>query len=70
MRYHPWGADRFTSGSTPTSFKYTGQRQEAGIGLYFYGARWYDPALGRFTQPDTVVPSPGDAQTLNKDMRA
>ncbi|MEZ4711502.1 MAG: RHS repeat-associated core domain-containing protein [Caldilineaceae bacterium] len=56
----------FTSGATPTSFKYTGQRQEAGIGLYFYGARWYDPALGRFTQPDTIVPNPGDAQAFDR----
>jgi len=32
-----------------TSYRYTGQRL-AEAGLYFYGARWYDPALGRFIQ--------------------
>jgi RHS repeat-associated protein len=40
--------------------RYTGQRSEAGIGLYFYGARWYDAALGRFIQADTIVPNPGN----------
>ncbi|MGC8787728.1 MAG: N-acetylmuramoyl-L-alanine amidase, partial [Anaerolineae bacterium] len=34
--------------------------------LYFYNARWYDPALGRFAQPDTIVPGPGDPQSLNR----
>ncbi len=43
-----------------------GQREEAGIGLYDYGARWYDGALGRFIQPDTVVPEPGNPQSLNR----
>jgi RHS repeat-associated protein len=66
VRYTAWGADRYTSGSTPTSFKYTGQRQESGIGLYFYGARWYDPALGRFIQPDSIVPDPGDAKSFDR----
>jgi RHS repeat-associated protein len=28
----------------------------AGFGLMFYNARWYDPALGRFAQPDTIIP--------------
>jgi RHS repeat-associated protein len=29
---------------------------EAEAGLYFYNARWYDPALGRLAQADTIVP--------------
>ncbi|MHC1730424.1 MAG: RHS repeat-associated core domain-containing protein [Bacteroidales bacterium] len=33
---------------------------EAETGLYFYNARWYDPALGRFLQADSVVPQPGN----------
>jgi RHS repeat-associated protein len=28
-----------------------------GFGLMFYNARWYDPALGRFAQADTIVPA-------------
>ncbi len=66
MRYKPWGEDRFTSGTTPTTMRYTGQRQESSLGLYFYNARWYDPALGRFISADTIVPEPGNPQSLNR----
>jgi len=52
VRYGPWGTDRYVSGETPTTMRYTGQRQEVGIGLYYYNARWYDPQLGRFVQVD------------------
>ncbi len=59
----PWGEKRPAGASSlPTTFRFTGQRQESGLGpsggegLYYYGARWYDPALGRFVQPDTIIP--------------
>ncbi|MCE7980177.1 MAG: RHS repeat-associated core domain-containing protein [Caldilinea sp. CFX5] len=69
-RYFPWGKDRFASGQTLTSYKFTGQREEAGLGLYYYGARWYDPALGRFIGcllgADTIVPNLGDAQSFDR----
>lgn len=32
----------------------------------FYGARYYDPGLGRFLQADTIVPQPGNPQSLNR----
>ncbi len=54
--YKPWGETRYTSGTLPTDYQFTGQRNEDSIGLYYYGARWYDPALGRFIQADTIVP--------------
>lgn len=34
--------------------------------MYYYGARWYDPYLNRFIQPDTIVPDPSDPQSLNR----
>jgi RHS repeat-associated protein len=60
LRYMPWGSPRasgYAETLTPTDKRFTGQRWEGGTGLYHYGARWYDPATGRFTQPDTIVPS-------------
>jgi RHS repeat-associated protein len=45
---------------------FTGQREDATIGLYFYNARYYDPVIGRFTQADTIVPEPGNPGSLNR----
>jgi RHS repeat-associated protein len=65
LRYKAWGETRYTYGTTPTAYKFTGQRLDESTGLYYYGARYYDPALGRFVQPDSIVPEPGNPQTLN-----
>ena len=67
-RYFPYGALRpgLASATLPTDRRYTGQRFEAGLGLYDYHARFYDPYLGRFISADTIVPSPGDPQSLNR----
>jgi RHS repeat-associated protein len=64
--YKPRGESRGTPYGTPTTCHFTGQREDAGIGLYFYGARYCDAALGRFISADTLVPNPGDPQSLNR----
>ena len=66
LRYFPYGGTRYTYGTTPTSFRFTGQREDATIGLYFYDARYYDAALGRFISADTLVPQAGNPQDLNR----
>ena len=53
--YEPWGEARYQSGTGPTDYAFTGQMQEGDI--YFYNARWYDPALGRFMQADSFIPT-------------
>ncbi|MBI5934473.1 MAG: hypothetical protein HY867_12260 [Chloroflexi bacterium] len=36
----------------------SGQREESALGgIYFFQARWFDPTLGRFMSPDTIVPT-------------
>jgi RHS repeat-associated protein len=66
-RYTPYGEMRrdYPRGVIPTDRLYTGQRAEA-FGLYDYRARYYSPGLGRFVSADTLVPSPGKPQTLNR----
>ena len=67
IRYKPWGESRYTFGATPTQRRFTGQvLDEVAGGLYFYNARYYDPALGRFTQADTIIPQPENPQNLNR----
>jgi RHS repeat-associated protein len=67
LRYYPYGdSARYNPGGQITTFRFTGQRWDPGTGLYFYGARWYDSSLGRFIQADTIVPQPGNPQSLNR----
>ena len=40
-----------------TDYKFTGQRDDSYIKLIDYGSRRYDPELGRFIQPDSIVPT-------------
>ncbi|WP_322801519.1 RHS repeat-associated core domain-containing protein, partial [Thermoflexus sp.] len=53
-------------GLFPTDRRFTGQRWETSLRLYDDQARFYDPALGRFLQPDPIVPEPGNPQALNR----
>ena len=64
--YYPYGGIRAMTGSAPTDYGFTGQRLDSSSALMYYGARYYDPALGRFIQADTIVPSIGNPQTLNR----
>ncbi|SHL12484.1 RHS repeat-associated core domain-containing protein [Desulfatibacillum alkenivorans DSM 16219] len=65
--YRPFGEDRFYTGSvaTPTPYKYTDQELDTSTGLYNYDARHYDPAIGRFISPDSLIPNAYDPQQLN-----
>jgi RHS repeat-associated protein len=44
---------------------FCGRWWDAGVGLYNFGARWYDPALGRFLTPDAYTARPDDARIVN-----
>ncbi len=67
QRYYPWGAIRpGPDNALPTDHTFTGQKLDESTGLMYYGARYYDPALGRFVQADTVVPNPANPQALNR----
>ena len=39
-----------------------------GSGLYYYNARYYDPVIGQFVSPDTLVPEPGRVFGYNRYM--
>jgi RHS repeat-associated protein len=66
VKYSAFGEIRDQSGATSTDYLYTGQRQEAELGLYYYVARWYDPAIGRFIQADTIIPDPASAKAYDR----
>jgi RHS repeat-associated protein len=57
QRFTPWGEVRAPTGTMPTSYAFTGQYSDSYINLLWYGSREYDPAIGRFISPDTIVPT-------------
>lgn len=61
--YAPYGG---SLGAAPPERGFNGRDHDAATGLYDYGARWYDPALGRFLQPDARVPDPLRPASLNR----
>lgn len=65
VKYAAFGEERYSWGSA-TNYKFTGQEDDPEIGMYYYGARYYDPALGKFISPDSIVQAPFDPQTLNR----
>jgi len=66
-RYLPFGEPRADTGSLAGTDKtFTGQRDVPDTGLMDYRARMYSPGLGRFIQPDTIVPGAGNSQAWNR----
>jgi RHS repeat-associated protein len=52
------------TGSGRHGRRFTGHQVESNF--YFMKARFYDPQRGRFLQPDSIVPEPGNPQALNR----
>jgi RHS repeat-associated protein len=56
--YKAFGETRYTLGNLGTDYHFTGQREESALGgIYWFQSRWFDPTLGRFMSPDTIVPT-------------
>ncbi len=66
--WYPFGRTQTATpqASFQVSSRFTGQILDAETGLYYYGARYYDPELGRFIQPDTIIPDLGNPQSYNR----
>ncbi len=62
--YDPWG--EIISGSTASKFLYTGQEHDGETGLHYYNARYYNPDIRRFTQPDSLIQEVHNPQNLNR----
>jgi tripartite motif-containing protein 71 len=63
VSYYPFGSVQ--NGSVNSVKQFTGQILDS-TGLYYYNARYYDPTIGRFISPDTILQNYYDPQTLNR----
>jgi RHS repeat-associated protein/excisionase family DNA binding protein len=55
--YQPFGTEKGTPKGTPafdSDIRFAGELYNSDHRLYKIGARWYDPKLGRWTQPDLI----------------
>jgi len=66
LEYDPYGSTVTHTGSANPKHKYTGQEEDDSTKLYYYGARYYDPVLGRFVSADWTIKTTSDPQALNR----
>lgn len=53
--YLPFGSKVASTGSTTNAHTYTGKELDQETGLFYYGARFYDPKIGRFLTLDPYM---------------
>jgi|GEM_PF-4833768 len=66
--YDPFGQIIGQAGlndTSDTNYTYTNQEWDPESELYYYNARYYNPALGRFVSRDTVLGQDGDTLSRN-----
>jgi RHS repeat-associated protein len=63
MTYHPFGKSSIEEGSE--NLLYNGKEKDS-TGLYYYGARYYDPDIGKFITRDQQKGSINSPQSLNR----
>ena len=52
--YDPYGVTSQTGAANTSPYQYTGRENDGATGLYYYRARYYNPAWGRFISEDPI----------------
>ncbi|PIE46462.1 MAG: hypothetical protein CSA42_08450 [Gammaproteobacteria bacterium] len=64
--YTAFGEIHGETGTTDNAYKFTGEQYDSNVGQYYLRARYYNQAIGRFTQMDTYQGSMSDPASLHK----
>ncbi len=65
VKYSPFGEIANSTGMAAW-YGFTGEQQDGTNGLTYLRARYYNPALGRFLTPDSLIPDVTNGQALNQ----
>ncbi len=70
VEYEPFGQfakhEQYGDDEATAHYYFGGKRLDDETGLIDFGARLYNPLIGKFITPDSLVQSPGNPQTLNR----
>ncbi len=64
--YRPYGERIRKDDGDTNELWYTGKLHEEAMGLSYFGARWYDPTIGRFMAIDPVGVDEGNIHSFNR----
>jgi RHS repeat-associated protein len=64
--YQPYGSRINNASGGDNSQWFAGKPYDANTGLSYFGARYYDPVIGRFTGMDPAAVDPGNIHGLNR----
>jgi RHS repeat-associated protein len=65
-RYDPFGGLQNAIGIARSSYGFAGEEQDPDTDQLFLRARTYNPATGRFLQPDSLIGQPGQPNTRHR----
>ena len=67
IEYYPYGAEYSNSEvRREADISFAGKAHDEDIGLSYFGGRWYDPDIGRFTGIDPMPVNAEDWRTFNR----
>ena len=64
--YRPYGSRLLKEDGGTNDTWFTGKQEDSGTGLSYFGARWYDPNIGRFMAIDPVGFNAGNIHSFNR----
>ncbi|MCR9145078.1 MAG: FG-GAP-like repeat-containing protein [bacterium] len=68
--YRPFGEIHYVGAHNDTRYKFQGKELDHTTELYYFGARYYDPDLGRFIQADSLAVGGNVPHASNMDRYA
>jgi RHS repeat-associated protein len=64
--YEPFGNLVVNKGTDGNTYTFTGKERDLESNLFYFGARYYNPILGRFISKDIANPDYKEPQTINR----